>query len=179
MATTIRFDPILPKTGNFPLNIADRLETELGGAMNGIIRRSLKSSFEARVAEWQKRPGFKSTFDKRTRKGGLTGFSLKVEPFGPNRKIWIWVSAGTKEHRIPKAGRKRLRIRGGIGGYSPKTRPGNQYRGTGYYNESGTFFAYTVKHPGMEPRMFEKHIAEENTRLIVNEITQAVARAMR
>jgi hypothetical protein len=178
MPVTFKFVPILPKRHNYPLDIVDRLEQEVEGTLNGTIRRSLELSFDRRVSGWKNKPGFKSTFNRRTRKGALTGFALLVAPAGKNKRLWVFVSGGVPQHTIIPRRRKLLRVRGGIGGYAPLTEPGDRYGGVGGYIEDMTFYARRVNHPGIKPRSFETYIAKENEALVVMELTKAVARAL-
>jgi hypothetical protein len=178
MATTIKFTPILPKRHNYPLDIADILEREVEGALNGTIRRSIELSFDRRVSGWKNKPFFKSTLNRRARKGALTGFALLVAPSGTNKRIWVFVSGGVPRHTIIPRRRKLLRVRGGIGGYAPLTEPGDRYGGVGGYNEGMTFYAKRVNHPGIKARSFETYIAKENEGLVVIELTKAIARAL-
>lgn len=178
MATTIKFIPILPKRHNYPLDIADRLEQEVEMALNGDIRRSLELSFDRRVSGWDHKPAFRSKLNRRARKGNLTGFSLTVGPFGKNKRIWIFVSAGVPQHTILPKRRPLLRVRGGIGGYSAKTGTGDVYGGAGSYDDGATFYAKRVHHPGIKARTFETFIASENERFVIMELTKAINRAL-
>jgi len=87
-----------------------------------------------------------------------TYISLYVYPAGPNRKLWVWITLGTKgPYLIPKQAKPpgfplRFRI-----GYKPRTGRGYRYRGPG--KAVGPWVSkHQVEHPGIKPRHFEKHI---------------------
>lgn len=179
MPVEIRFEPIVRKNDKFPVNIADLLEREIGAVMTGPIRARLENSFEYRVSGWKHRPKFRSVFNRRAYKGNLTGFSLTTGPFGTNKRFWIFVSAGVKGRRIVPKRAQNLRIRGGVGGYSPLTGTGDRYGGLGIYDDTATFRSRGVNWPGIEARHFERYIADENRIFIFQILQAAVERATR
>lgn len=179
MATTIRFEPILPKRSNFPLDVADRLEKELTNELRGYIRSTLVQKFYRRTANWKTKISISGRLDRRAYKGNLTGFALIVAPAGRHKRIWVFVTRGTKPHVEPRAGVKTMVIRGGVHGYRARTGPGDYYGGPGDYDPDGTFRARQVHHPGIEARDFEKHIVEEVESDFVGRLERAIQRALR
>lgn len=178
MPIQIKFEPIVAKRRNYPVDIVDRLELFMGDALNGPIRRALIKSFEARVIGWQHRPSFGSLggvkFRDRGGPGNLTGMSITIGPKGTNKRFWVFVSVGTKPHPIsPKRG-KFLRIRGG---YQPHTRKG-RFGGAGLYVGDVNFVKF-VPEQHIEGRGFERDIADENAGFIFRELSLALARAVR
>jgi len=178
MPLQIKFEPIVMKRGNYPVDIVDRLEREFGDALGGPIRRALIKSFEARVIGWQHRPSFGSLggvkFRDRGGPGNLTGMSITIGPKGTNKRFWVFVSVGTKPHLILPRRAKFLRIRGG---YQPHTRRG-RFGGAGLYI-GDVVFAKSANHPGIAPRGFERDIADENAGFIFRTLSMALARAVR
>src|SRR5574337_1312819 len=100
MPLQIRFEPILPRRSNYPVDIVGKLEAEVSNALNGPIKDRLEKAFEKRVSGWKDRPDFKSKMNRHASALGLTGFSLTVGPFGRNKRIWVFVSTGTIAHPI-------------------------------------------------------------------------------
>lgn len=178
MAVEVRVEPILPKRKDYPLDVANRVEREVGNVLRGYVQSTLVQAFYRRMIGWKEKPDIRGTFNRRAYKGNLTGFSLTVSPSGRNKRLWVFVSGGTPPHIEPRGGVKLMVIRGGVHGYRPRTMPGDYYGGPGDYDDAGTFRARQINHPGIEARQFEKHIAETNTDDFVNRITAAVARAL-
>lgn len=181
MATQIRLEPILPKRHNFPLVIADQLEKEIENTLRGYIRSTLVRAFYKRMTNWKQKPDITGRFDRRAYRGNLTGFALVVSPSGRNKRLWVFVSGGVPQHIIaPRRAGGSMTIKGGVHGYRPRTMPGDYYGGPGDYDPEGTFRTRNaVKHPGVEAREFEKHIASSNEDDFVRVIAAAVKRALR
>lgn len=183
MATQIRIEPILPKRPNYPLSVIGELEKQLSDTMRGPVRSTLVYEISRRMHGWKqsRRPDVSGQFSRRAYKGNMTGFSLTVGPSGPNKKFWVFVSGGTVPHEIsPKRPGGYMTIRGGVGGYRPRTLPGDYYGGPGDYDQASTFKTRnTVNHPGIQAREFEKEIVAKHERAIVVMITQAVQRALK
>lgn len=179
MPTQLKLEPIVPKRKDFPVNLYSNMEKYLSTAMNGVIRQRIEGSLYLRTVLWTHRITFKSTFNTRASALGLTGVSLVTVPFGTNKRFWVYVSAGVKGHPISPKRKNLLRIRGGVGGYLPHTKPGNYKGGPGKYNDSATFYAkYIRQWPGIEPRDYEKYVVDENRVFIVKTITAAIDRAL-
>jgi len=105
--------------------------------------------------------------------------SLYVGPTGTNAKLWIWITLGTKgPYLIPKQPKPSgfpLRYRKG---YQPRTKPGYKYRGPG--KAVGPWrSAHQVKHPGIKPREFEKHIKRFYTPKFHARMRNALRRGVR
>lgn len=170
---SIRIEPVLPTDLDFIQTHGDQVLREIKQVLQSRIGPMLANAFEDRATGWKDSPNFEQKFSETTDQ-----MVMAVTPQGKNRKIWIYVSGGTKSHMIYN--RKRtskghgLYIKGGVGGYSPRTRPGNVFGGSGTYNMSASFRAFAVHHPGIQPREFEKHIVEDEQDDLVSEITQVV-----
>lgn len=132
---------------------------EMMAAMQSEVKPLMLGYGERVVANWKNKPHFSAEI-KITREAA----SLSVEPKGPNRELWIWVSRGTGLYG-PKKQRYWIRPKGRRRGgadilafpslYLPKTSPrGPSYGGPG--KSSGpTRFSRGHKHPGIKPRNFE------------------------
>lgn len=181
MATQIRIEPILPKRHDYPMDVVENLEKEIENTLRSYIRSTLVRSFYRRMVGWKEKPNITGTFNRRAYKGNLTGFSLTVSPSGRNKRLWVFVTRGTKAHTIsPKRAGGSMTIRGGIHGYRPRTLPGDYYGGPGDYDVESTFRTRrSVNHPGIEARDFEKQIADENEDDFIKQITSAIARALK
>lgn len=180
MPVQVRLEPIVPKNRNFPENLYANLERELNAIMNGGIKRRIEGSLYLRTVFWTHRITFRSTYSTRASALGLTGVSLTTVPFGTNKRFWIYVSAGVKAHPIYPKRKNLLRIRGGIGGYEPHTKPGNRKGGPGRYDDSATFYAKYIRNwPGIVPREFEKDVVKESKAYIIRALELAIGRAMR
>lgn len=175
MPVKIRIESILPKRSNYPADIIPKVMSAMEAALRGPVKHRLVREFEGRAAGWEHKPAFKET----SFRSGSQLMSITVGPFGNNKRIWVFVSSGVPRHRIPKAGRTRMRIRGGRGGYAPHTTTtGSTGRGSSY-DESATFFAYEVDHPGIQARNFEADIANKAEGYIVGVLALAFSRAVR
>lgn len=169
----IKIDPVFPSDSNFLAKKGAFLLASLENTVKGDIKDQLKGAMEKRVANWKHKPEIKDTFSSLP-----TRLSLLLMPAGRNSGKWRMVSGGVPRHFIfPKSiQKKRLFIRGGKGGYSPKTRPGNFYGGSGSYSNNHQW-ALVVSHPGIQAREFEKHVVEEETPKVVNKIQAVIDRA--
>jgi hypothetical protein len=124
---------------------------ELEKTIDSIVKEELLSYFLRIVADWKHQPEFK------VRKViTADGITIYVYPAGQYKDLWLWVSGGTRSHTImPKTAGYPLAFRTD---YRPRTRPGYKYRGPG--ESVGPYVkAKVVEHPGIKPRLFEKHIA--------------------
>jgi hypothetical protein len=123
---------------------------EVERTIDAVVKPRLLTYFTRITDLWEHKVDFQAR--KTVRPEGIT---LYVYPTGPNKKLWLWTSRGTKPHIIkPKAAGYPLQFRTD---YKPRTRPGYRYRGPG--KAVGPWVsAYEVHHPGTKPREFEKHI---------------------
>jgi len=105
---------------------------------------------------------------------------LNVFPAGENKKIWIYVSGGTRPHRIRAKRAKTLAfLWGGHGSYKAKTKPPGKFGGPGTVVGGTMHFPPAVNHPGSEPREFEKIIAEDEKDWYNRTMENAWKRAIR
>jgi hypothetical protein len=120
--------------------------------MNTVERRKLLAEFKSVVLNWDHKPKF---IAKMGDKGG--DFVLSVRPAGREAQKWRWVSRGTKgPYKIRAKNVPTLAFKTN---YKPKTKPGYVFGGPGI--ATGPWRnPVEVEHPGIEPRLFEEHIAE-------------------
>lgn len=139
--------------------------------------KPLLLSYGERVVEnWENKPHFAAEL-KVTREAA----TVHIEPKGPNRELWLWVSRGTKPHKIRPKGK----ARGGSDVlafpslYTPKTSPrGPSYGGSG--KASGdTVFAAAVDHPGTRARHFEEAWARWSRKPVKRILENAMRRGAR
>lgn len=111
------------------------------------------------------------------------GISVFVYPKGDNKDKWRWLTLGTPPHKIPKTPKPpgtSLKFRwGGRGSYKPFTAPfaGPPRLASG--GKAETVYFKQVNHPGIEPRYFEKKIADEYKPRFKNLIENAFRRGIR
>lgn len=121
--------------------------------MKGPIKDQLKKAFARRTSNWGSKPEFAGYFSRQ----GKDGVALLVSPRGASADKWKWVSGGTPSHQIVATNAPLLRFQKF---YDPRTKPGNKYGGPG--RKSGPWVnTPAVRHPGIMPRDFETHIANE------------------
>lgn len=173
----IKFQPIKRKNASYPVNIMARAEFEFTNVLMGPIQAILVGAMTLRTLGWKTPISFGSKFDSRSRSGNATGWALTVKPGGPGATLWGYVSLGVKGHIIVPRRRKMLFIRGGIGGYSPRTTPDGRYAGPGVYSANG-FWTRRVNWPGIEPRNFEADIKRIHEGEIVGLLGEAWERAL-
>src|SRR5574342_395561 len=152
MAVQIKVEPVFPSDANFLAKKGEFLLRSLESVVEGDISKQLELAMQRRVSNWRNAPDFKSDFNSLP-----TRLSLLVTPAGRNKKYWVMVSAGVPAHIITPKKKKFLFIRGGVGGYRAKTRPGNFYGGPGSYG-GNSFYTRVVSHPGIQPRNFEQNV---------------------
>lgn len=159
MPFTIKIDPVIPTNPEFISQSSAAVLIAIEEVMGGPIASQLQDEFRKRTEGWNHQPAFPRNFFSTVDQIGI-----EVIPDGENKKIWKFVSRGTKTHYITGKGASRgrpiLYVKGGIGGYTPRTQPGDVYGGPGNYDMSGTFYTSIVHHPGIEARQFEEAIAD-------------------
>jgi len=144
---------------------------EVGKDVDAIVKPKLKRRFEEVVADWKHRPKF--GLRKRINRKEIAVF---VFPQGEHKKIWEYVSRGTRKHEIKPKGNYPLRFMwGGVGSYKPKTRAKGKFGGPGIVVGGELTFRMSVNHPGSEGRLFEETIGEDET----PEFRRVVENAMR
>jgi len=146
------------------------IQREIEKTIENVIKPELLAQFNRIVANWTHKVTFQAR--KRITNQGIT---LYVYPTGPNKKLWIWTSLGTKKHDIvPKGPGYPLRFRIG---YKPRTWTGlgRKYGGPGI--SIGPWRSkYLVKHPGTKAREFEKDIARRYQPKFTRHIFRAIRR---
>jgi len=161
----IRFEPILPKRKQI-VNTR-KLLSGLQRAIDDTIAIADRD-FNATVKTWKKKPKFSKK--KATRRAyGIEGLVTT------KNEIYMYVTMGTKRHRVPKHGKKLLRFRSK---YRAKTR--SRVLGSRAGGASGSF-AYSMGHyvKGIKAREFQQEIALRRRRNLWNFTIRAWAEAMR
>lgn len=173
MPFEIRIEEIKPKPANYPLNLVKALEAEIQKALTGPVKTEVKRAFEKRTGDWKRRPEWVARYAYQALAGGRDP-SLTVYPRGRHRKVYEWVTLGTRSYPIVARYAPMLRYRR----YSSRTKAGNLYGRRGYYY-GPVIVKKAVIHPGIKAREFEKHIAKEETPGIERQIRLAIARALK
>jgi hypothetical protein len=138
--------------------------------MDRVTKPSVLSEFEKITIDWDHAP--KWVARKTIRPDYI---KVTVFPSGPNRKIWHFVSRGTKRHKIETKNAPSLVFPwGGKGSYKPKTKPGRppSFGGPGEVTNPEIKRLQEVDHPGNEGRFFEEAISKEEfkkLRVVVND----------
>lgn len=156
----------------------DKIIEEVNAEIDNTIKPELIAKHDEIVAGWNVKVSFGAL--KRVNENGITVF---VYPKGENKEIYGYVTAGTRPHDIPKVPKppgKSLKFKwGGKGSYKPATAP---FAGPPRLSSGGKgewVFPKQVKHPGIEPRHFEKKIADEYKPRFKNLIENAFRRGIR
>lgn len=167
----VEIHAILPPGGiAFMEKRADEMVLAVEVAMKGPVKEQLKRAFAKRTANWGSKPEFAGYFSR----AGRNGVSILVSPRGANAQKWKWVSGGTPAHQIDAKNGPVLRFQKF---YSPRTQPGNKYGGSG--KKSGPWMTpATVQHPGIRPRTFEQHIADEEGSSIISLLETVIRRVL-
>ena len=156
---------------------APKVKAVLEQALDGEVKPHFIKAFEWVVANWEHKPDFKA------RKSiGADAISISVYPAGANKKIYIYVTKGTRPHPIPRTPKSKGWLAfmwGGPGSYKAKTAPGGKFGGPGVVVGGKMTFAKQVQHPGFEGRNFEKVIKDDNKRWFSRTMESAWRRAIR
>lgn len=177
--------PILRSDRRYPLSIYARvvnaLEDEL---LNGRCKSIALDGMGAVVRNWRSRPSFRASL----RKGGLGGGAVRGDEievlYGLPSLVteadrhYAYVTRGVRPRDIYPSRRGYLWVRGGRGGYKPKTRPGGYYGGPGTYDMLGSYYSRHVRWPGIEARDFESHVARQVGPWIIRALRGVVARTV-
>ncbi len=133
---------------------APKMRKYLEAGINREVKPHFIHQFDKVVANWKHRVEFRARMF-------LTTDAIKLNVFaaGPNRKIWGFVTKGTRPHIIrAKRGKSLAFMWGGPGSYTPKTSPPANYGGPGTVKGGKMHFPQQVKHPGTKPRPFPAEI---------------------
>jgi len=150
---------------------------EVERTMDARVKPALVKEFKKVVADWEHKPRFAAR--KYVNKGAI---EVAVYPTGTNKKIWRYVSEGTKPHTIRPKHAKALRFQwGGPGSYKPRTTvgPPPTFGGPGAVSGGKRVAFKQVIHPGIEARNFERHIADQYRPKFRREIENALRRGAR
>lgn len=130
---------------------------ELADTLEDRIKPELLKRFKLIVANWS------SDVDFGARKIIKPDFiSVSVYPKGADKKIWTYVTGGTRKHPITARRAKTLAFMwGGKGSYKPKTKPVGKFGGPGIVRGGKMAFPVSVQHPGTKARKFEETIMED------------------
>lgn len=167
----IEIHAILPAAGvNFMEKRSVEMLVAVEAALKGPVKDQLKRAFSKRVSNWGSKPEFAGYFSRR----GKDGYALLVSPRGGNAEKWKWVSGGTSAHGIDAVNSPVLRFQKF---YEPRTRPGNRYGGPG--RKYGPWQnVKSVQHPGIKPRDFEQHIADDEAPSIISLLETVIRRVL-
>ena len=137
---------------------APEVKKKLGVVMDNEVKPHFLAAFRRVVANWKHKVEFKARKFIRTDR-----IWLDVFPTGEHKKIWIFVTKGTRAHIIRAKNAPVLAfLWGGKGSYKPKTKPVGKFGGPGVVTGGTMHFAKEVHHPGSEGRDFEKAIRDDN-----------------
>lgn len=150
---TIAFRAVRSRKRFFNAATGDRIKELLGQRMEEEVKPHLIDQFEEIVADWDHKVQFKGR-----KYIGPDSVRVAVFPTGKNKKIYEWVTKGTKPHIIEPKNAPMLVFQLG---YIPHTSPGGGYGGAGRAT-GPTVGAMHVDHPGTKAREFEKHIRRKN-----------------
>lgn len=147
-----KLTPIIPR----PLNVSGIRQALVEGMRD--VGQRIREDFEDTTKTWNHQPQFEPSFP--IPRVGVDEITVTTET---DDQIYGWVSDGTNvgqpPYPIPKVpGVKRLAF---PSEFIPKTFPGITGSGAGF-SGGDTQIARQIFHPGVEPRKFDKNIADKN-----------------
>jgi hypothetical protein len=151
---------------------APEVKRKLQDVLTDPVKKHFVKEFDGVVSDWDHKPEFKA-------RAFIASDYIKVNvyPAGSHKKIWEYVSRGTRPHLIPKSGPGMLAF---MLGYSARTKPrGKAHVGSGTASGPKVVGVMQVHHPGNEAREFEEVIAEENKAWYSREMNNAWRRIIR
>lgn len=153
---------------------APKVKAILEQALDGEVKPHFISEFDKIVANWEHKPTFQG------RKFITTdAIQVNVYPTGINKRIYEYVTGGTRPHIIRAKNAPVLAFMwGGPGSYKPKTTPAPSWGGPGVASGKMTY-RKEVHHPGTEARNFEKFVKEQNKQWFSRTMENAWGRAIR
>ncbi len=152
-----------------------KVKKRLAAVLDDDVKPELIKRFKRVTSNWEHKVDFKAR--KQIRPNNI---QVSVFPTGKNKKIWIWVSGGTRPHKIRARKAKRLAfVSGGPGSYKPKTKKPCKFGGPGVVIGGSPVFVQEVDHPGNEGREFEKTIAADYKRPYSRTMENAFRRIIR
>lgn len=142
------------------------VEQEMRYTIKEMVRLELKKSAD----NWQRKPVFRGTFNK-------AQWTLTIQPTGPNKEKWFWVSYGTKPHAF---GPKRQRHLVFPKNYTPSTSPDIPGQWGKTHRRYGTTIRTNwVRNPGIKARNFEDFVVEKMEPKIQTLIELAIRKALK
>src|SRR4030042_4049805 len=94
-AEKIIIRPILPKDRQFFEKFGEEMVRQVSATMTGPVAKTLTKASEGFIDTWEHAPKIDATFTQQK-----TQLKLWVGPKGTNKRYWVFVSFGTKSHRI-------------------------------------------------------------------------------
>jgi len=151
---------------------APEVEKLMGAFLDDTVKPHFIKCFERVVVNWDHKPEFKAR-----KHYSADDLRIDVYPAGQHKDKWIWVSGGTRGgYKIPKGGSGYLAFQTG---YKPKTKPPGKFGGPGTYTGPWVRGVMQVTHPGIEPRNFEKVIADDEKQWYSKQVENAWRRILR
>ncbi len=158
------------------VNAAEDIKDEFTAAIEALIIPRIEGYFQNVVDRWSAKNRPEIETEKTETADSIEWYT---RPTGPNAIKWDWMTNGTKgPYKIPKNPTpkgKPLKFRTG---YQPRTGFGGQYRGPG--RATGPWRSKRqVTHPGIKPRLMEKHFKRWINPAFRKESRNAVRRGVR
>lgn len=167
MPFQIKFETILLDKKSQPIEQFERKSLAAGFALQHQVADILEKAMEKRMKGWSRPPKINRKLEYLAK-----SIRLDVSPRAGGR--WEWLTLGVKSHFIVPRRAKILRFRAN---YSPRTKPGNIYGGSGKRSGDVIYTGIVTNWPGIKPREFEKHIIEEEEDKIFDILQKAIERA--
>lgn len=153
----------------------DKIIRHVEAAIDDTVKPELIAKHEEIVKDWSVEITFGSL--KRVDQHGI---SVYVYPKGENKEIYGYVTKGTKPHDITPVRAPFLEFRwGGKGSYKPITAPYKMPARLSGGQKLHHVKMIKVRHPGIEPRLFEKKIGDEYTPRFRRVVEAAFKRGIR
>ena len=151
-----------------------KFKSEVGDVLDSEVKPELIKRFKRVTANWET----KVDFQGRKKVGGDT-IQVNIFPSGENKKIWLFVSGGTKGPYAIRPVRAPFLVFIGGGTYKPKTLPVGKFGGPGVTIGGSLVRSKGVMHPGIKAREFEKVIAADYKREFSRVMENALRRIIR
>jgi len=154
---------------------ATRVRKVLEAALDNEVKPHFIDAFKEIVSDWDNAPDFQARKSIKT-----DSIEVTVYPTGKNKKIYEYVTKGTRAHIIEAKNAPRLAFMwGGPGSYKPKTAPGGSWGGPGTVSGGKMTFRKQVHHPGTKARKFEEFIRKREKVWFSRTMENAWRRAIR
>lgn len=167
MAFEIKIQPIIPPK-QWPAGGLKEFERLVENYLRGDLNRTIQGDFNKTTQKWSGRPTFKGDVTMNARE-----WSLFVYPTGRHAAKWGYLDQGVRSRGIRVKRARYLTIQD----YTPHTKPGGKYGGSGKRHGEVTYAKEAPRWPGISKREFAKLVGNKRVKEVRIKVIALAAKA--